>query len=180
MSGPSVGCARAMTGPSVRADLSAQAALPAAAQRVAAAAQAAGLAIDIRVMPQSTRTAQEAAAACGCAAAQIVKSLIFRGAASGRTYLLLVAGDNRVDEAKAAARLGEALVRPDAAYVRETTGYAIGGVPPLGHTAPMATFIDEALLGHATVWAAAGTPLAVFACDPRALMRAAGASIMTM
>lgn len=155
-------------------------ALPAAARKVAEAAAAAGLAIDIRVMPQSTRTAQEAATACGCAVAQIVKSLIFRGATSGRPYLLLVGGANRVDEAKAAATLGETLARPDAAYVRETTGYAIGGVPPLGHAQAMTTLIDEALLGFDVVWAAAGTPLAVFACDPRALMRATGSRAMAM
>ncbi|MBL8587385.1 MAG: YbaK/EbsC family protein [Methylobacteriaceae bacterium] len=154
--------------------------LPAAARRVAAAAAAAGLAIEVRVMPQSTRTAQEAAAACGCAVAQIVKSLIFRGAASGRPYLLLVSGANRVDEAKAAARLGEALTRPDAAYVRETTGYAIGGVPPLGHAAPMTSFIDETLLRYDIVWAAAGTPLAVFSADPRALQHAVGATIIAV
>lgn len=161
-------------------DAAAAIALPAAALRVAAAAAAAGLSIDIRVMPQSTRTAQEAAAACGCAVAQIVKSLIFRGASSGKPYLLLVGGANRVDEAKAAATLGETLTRPDATYVRETTGYAIGGVPPLGHAAKMMVMIDEALLGFDRVWAAAGTPLAVFACDPRALMRATGARAMAM
>lgn len=155
-------------------------ALPASARKVAAAAAAAGLAIDIRVMPQSTRTAQEAAAACGCDVAQIVKSLIFRGATSGRPYLLLVGGANRVDEAKAAATLGETLTRPDAAWVRETTGYVIGGVPPLGHPQAMTTAMDEALLGFDVVWAAAGTPLAVFACDPRALQRAAGARTMAM
>lgn len=154
--------------------------LPAAARRVADAAAAAGLVVDIRVMARSTRTAQEAAEACGCAVAQIVKSLVFRGAASGRAYLLLVGGANRVDEARAEETIGEQLTRPDAAYVRETTGYAIGGVPPLGHATAMATFIDAALLDYDTVWAAAGTPLAIFACDPRALMRATGARVMRM
>ncbi|MBK9082263.1 MAG: YbaK/EbsC family protein [Rhizobiales bacterium] len=154
--------------------------LPPAARRVAEAARAAGLPIAIRVMAQSTRTAQEAAAACGCDVAQIVKSLLFRGADSGRPYLLLVSGANRVDEARAAATIGEALTRPDARFVRETTGYAIGGVPPLGHAAPLAVYMDEALLGFDTVWAAAGTPLAVFAAAPRALLAATGARTMTM
>jgi prolyl-tRNA editing enzyme YbaK/EbsC (Cys-tRNA(Pro) deacylase) len=86
----------------------------------------------------------------------------------------------RVDEAKTAASLGEKLTRPDAAHVRATTGYAIGGVPPLGHDAKMTVMIDEALPGFDVVWAAAGTPLAVFACDPQALMRATGARAMAM
>ncbi len=154
--------------------------LPPAARRVAEAARAAGLPIQIRVMAHSTRTAEEAAAACGCDVAQIVKSLVFRGAASGKPYLLLVSGANRVDEARAALTLGEALTRPDARYVRETTGYAIGGIPPLGHAAPLAVYMDEALLGFEVVWAAAGTPLAVFAAAPRALLAATGAGAMAM
>ncbi len=148
--------------------------------RVRAAAGALGLTIELREMPQSTRTADEAAAACGCDVGQIVKSLVFQGRESGRPYLLLVSGRNRVDEAGVAGRIGEALRRPDAVYVRETTGFVIGGIPPFGHATAMATFVDEDLLRYATVWAAAGTPNAVFEVDPRALVAALGAAPIAM
>ena len=110
--------------------------------------------------------------------AQIVKSLVFRGADSGQPYLMLVSGSNRLNETGVAAALGESVARPDAAYVRDVIGFAIGGIPPLGHAAPMRLFIDEDLLGYDTVWAAAGTPRAVFAVDPKRLAIAAGASAM--
>jgi prolyl-tRNA editing enzyme YbaK/EbsC (Cys-tRNA(Pro) deacylase) len=129
-------------------------------------------------MAASTRTAEDAAAACGCAVAQIVKSLVFRGQESGRPYLMLVSGSNRLNEKSVGALLGEKLTRPDADYVREVTGFAIGGVPPLGHSAPMQVFMDEDLLRFETVWAAAGTPRAVFAVAPGALADAVGATIM--
>lgn len=148
--------------------------------RVRAAAGALGLTIKLREMPQSTRTAEDAAAACGCDVGQIVKSLVFQGRESGRPYLLLVSGRNRVDEAGVAGRIGEALRRPDAAYVRETTGFVIGGIPPFGHATAMTTFVDEDLLRHATVWAAAGTPNAVFCVEPRALVAALGAAPIPM
>ena len=125
-------------------------------------------------MPQSTRTAEEAAAACGCSVGQIVKSLVFRGAQSGKPYLLLVSGANRVDEKAVAAHLGEALKRPDADYVRGVTGFAIGGIPPLGHDTPLATFMDETLLTYDTVWAAAGTADAVFPVRARSAGRSDG------
>jgi prolyl-tRNA editing enzyme YbaK/EbsC (Cys-tRNA(Pro) deacylase) len=146
--------------------------------RVQEAARAKGLDVAIVEMAESTRTAEDAAAACGCAVAQIVKSLVFRGAESGKPYLMLVSGANRLDEKGVAAALGESLARPDAAYVRDVTGFAIGGIPPLGHATPMQVFIDEELLGYDTVWAAAGTPRAVFAVDPKRLAVAAGASAM--
>lgn len=149
--------------------------LPDSAQRVRAAAAAAGLSISVSEMPDSTRTAEDAAAACGCAVAQIVKSLVFTGADSGRAYLLLVSGANRVDEQGMAAILGEPLERPDGRAVRELTGYAIGGIPPLGFPEPMPTVIDEKLLEFDTVWAAAGTPRCVFSVDPRALAAATNA-----
>lgn len=149
--------------------------LPAAAARVQAAAEALGLAVEVRIMPDSTRTAVEAAAACGCTVGQIVKSLVFKGKSSGKPILLLVSGANRVDEKGVAAVLGEALTRPDADFVRATTGFAIGGIPPLGHASPVDTWIDEDLLQYLTVWAAAGTPNAVFAVDPAKLREAVGA-----
>ncbi len=146
--------------------------------RVRAAAEAAGLPLEIREMPQSTRTAEEAAAACGTSVGQIVKSLIFRGAASGEPVLLLVSGANRVDTSAVARTIGEALERMDADAVRAATGFAIGGVAPLGAVAPVRTFMDEDLLAFASVWAAAGSPQAVFEAEPRALAEAAGAKII--
>ena len=154
--------------------------LPPSAERVRAAALRLGLSVAIREMPQSTRTAEEAAAACGCSVAQIVKSLVFAGATSGEPCLLLVSGRNRVDQAGVAAAIGEALVRPDAAQVRAWTGFAIGGIPPFGHDRSLRTYLDCDLLAFETVWAAAGTPHAVFAADPRALAAATGARTIRM
>jgi len=149
--------------------------LPDSARRFAEAAAVAGIDITVVEMPDSTRTAEEAAAACGCEVGQIVKSLVFLGADSGKPYLLLVSGENRVDESGIAALLGEALTRPNGRTVRELTGYAIGGIPPIGHQVPMQTVIDEKLLEFETVWAAAGTPRCVFSVDPKALRDAAKA-----
>jgi prolyl-tRNA editing enzyme YbaK/EbsC (Cys-tRNA(Pro) deacylase) len=149
--------------------------LPPSAEGVRVAAARLGIAVSIREMPQSTRTAEEAAAACGCRVGQIVKSLVFAGAASGEPYLLLVSGQNRVDQAGVATAIGEVLDRPDAARVRAWTGFSIGGIPPFGHDQPMRTFIDRDLLTYDMVWAAAGTPSAVFAADPRALAAATDA-----
>ena len=146
-----------------------------AAQRVQDALAAAGVDAHVRHMDKSTRTAAEAAAACGCEVGQIVKSLVFRGAQSGGCYLLLISGANRVDEAAAADAVGEALVRPDAQFVREATGFAIGGIPPLGHATRLATFMDEALFAYDVVWAAAGTPDAVFPIAPKRLAEVASA-----
>jgi prolyl-tRNA editing enzyme YbaK/EbsC (Cys-tRNA(Pro) deacylase) len=151
-----------------------------ASLRVAEAARALGLSIEIKALAASTRTAEEAAAACACDVAQIVKSLVFRGGTSGKPYLLLVSGANRVDEAGVAAVIGEPLVRPDARFVREVTGYAIGGIPPFGHATALATFIDRDLLGHPTVFAAAGTPKSIFAVDPRRLAEATAARVIAV
>ncbi len=151
--------------------------LPRAAEGVQKAADALGLSVVVRIMPETTRTAAEAAAACGCPLGAIVKSLIFMGKDSGRPYLLLVSGANRVDERMAAATLGETLLRPDAAYVRTVTGFAIGGVPPFGHATPLVPFMDADLLQYETVWAAAGTPSAIFSVDPKALAGATGATV---
>ena len=149
-------------------------------QRVADAAAQLGLSITIRKHEAPTRTAEEAAAACGCDVAQIVKSLVFRGATSGKPYLLLVSGRNRVDETKIAGAIGEGLRRPDGKDVRALTGFAIGGIPPFGHAEPLETLIDPDLLGFAKVWAAAGTPNTVFALSPEALHQATGATIVAM
>jgi len=149
--------------------------LPSNAQRVAETARKLGLSPEFVTMANSTRTAEEAAAACRCDVGQIVKSLVFRGATSGTPYLLLVSGKNRVNEREAAKVIGEALARPDAAYVRATTGYAIGGIPPFGHDIALRTFIDADLLDYADVWAAAGTPHCVMRLNPRDLQAKTGA-----
>jgi Cys-tRNA(Pro) deacylase len=148
--------------------------------RVKAAADAAGLAITIREMPQSTRTAEEAASAVGTSVAQIVKSLVFRKATSGEAVLLLVSGKNRVDQAAIARVLGEKLDRIDANDVRSLTGFSIGGVAPLGSETPLATFIDADLMQFSTVWAAAGAPYAVFEVEPQKLAEATGAATITL
>ncbi|WP_128293776.1 YbaK/EbsC family protein [Afifella aestuarii] len=148
--------------------------------RVEAAARAAGINISIQRMPDTTRTAEDAAKACGTSVAQIVKSLIFKKAESGEPVLLLVSGENRVNEKKMAERLGEALKRVDARAVRELTGFAIGGVAPLGSISPLATYIDEDLLAFDSVWAAAGTPNAVFEVAPHKLKEATGARVIRM
>ena len=154
--------------------------LPPAAHRVQTAALELGLNVEVRLMPDSTRTAAEAAAAVGCKVGQIVKSLIFKGKSSGKPYLLLVSGANRVNEHPMEHALGEAIVKPDADFVRDATGYAIGGIPPLGHTSQIRTFIDEDLLQYDTVWAAAGTPNAIFAVDPEALRAAVSAHTISV
>jgi prolyl-tRNA editing enzyme YbaK/EbsC (Cys-tRNA(Pro) deacylase) len=151
-----------------------------AAQRVKDALRSKGIDSDVRHMPQATRSAAEAAAACGCSLGQIVKSLLFRGATSGKPYLLLVSGANRVSEEGVAEVIGEALRRPDANDVREVTGFAIGGIPPLGHRTPLVTFMDAALLDHELVWAAAGTPDAVFPVAPERLAAAVEARIVSL
>ena len=136
--------------------------------------------VEVRRFPEGTKTAEDAARAVGCDVAQIVKSLVFAGKASGRPYLLLVSGKNRVNEKAVAAIIGEALTRPDAQKVRDWTGFAIGGIPPFGHATPLPTFVDEDLLTYDTVWAAAGTPFAVFAAEPKALAQAVGGKVIRM
>lgn len=142
--------------------------------RVIAALQAAGLDARPVEMPTDTRTAEQAAEAAGCALDQIVKSILFQGA-SGRLFLFLTAGGNRVDPGRAAILAAESLGRADGQTVRERTGFAISGVAPLGHLAPLPTWIDPRLMDFAVVWAAAGTPRHIFPCAPDALARAAGA-----
>jgi len=140
-----------------------------ALDRVRAVLRDAGLDAEIREFPDGTRTAPEAAAAVGCEVAQICKSLVFR---VGDAPLLIVAsGANRVDEARFGA------VKADARWVREQTGFAIGGVPPVGHARPIDTVVDEDLLRHDVVWAAAGTPRAVFAIAPDRLVAVTGARV---
>ncbi|HEX7488608.1 MAG TPA: YbaK/EbsC family protein, partial [Anaeromyxobacteraceae bacterium] len=128
-------------------------------------------------LPDSARTAAEAAAAVGCTVGQIVKSLLFQGRPSGRAVLVVASGSHRVDERLVATLLGEDLARASADFVREQTGFAIGGVPPIGHARPLVTVVDEALLAHPRIWAAAGHPHAVFALTPDELVRMTGGRV---
>lgn len=145
-------------------------------KRVRAALDAAGISAEVLEMAEGTRTAADAASAAGCGIDQIVKSIIFRGEASGHVVLFLTAGGNRVDPAKASAVAGQPLGRADAEFVRAETGFAIGGVAPVGHLRPPAAYFDPRLLDFGLVWAAAGTPRHIFAAAPRDLLRASGAT----
>jgi len=118
---------------------------------------------------ESTRTAQEAADRAGCELGQIVKSMIFMGQQTGKPILVLTSGANRVDEKRISGYMGEGIGRPQADFVRSVTGFAIGGVPPIGHIEKMETYIDEDFLQFETVWAAAGTPNAIFELQTEAL-----------
>src|SRR5215207_6873663 len=139
------------------------------ARRVQRALAAVGIAAEVVELPQSTRTASDAAAAIGCRVEQIAKSLVFRRADSGRPVLVIASGANRVDERLVASHLNTEIAKADADFVRATTGFAIGGVPPLGHDLPLQTLIDQDLLQLDTIWAAAGTPHAVFSLNPNQL-----------
>jgi prolyl-tRNA editing enzyme YbaK/EbsC (Cys-tRNA(Pro) deacylase) len=154
--------------------------LPASAERVQQALAALGSAARVREMPASTRTAAEAAAACGCPEGAIVKSLVFRGAGTGSGILVLTSGANRVHEKHLGRALGERLERADADFVRAATGYAIGGVPPVGHATRMRVVMDRDLFAYAEIWAAAGTPRAVFPTTPDELARLTGAEIFAV
>ena len=147
-------------------------------ERVASAARDAGLAIKIVEMAQSTRTAQEAADAAGCDVAQIVKSLVFERADDKTLVLVLVSGVHNADMKRLAQHFGCTLDRADPRKVRDVTGFAIGGVSPIGHLSPLPVAMDETLLDHKTVWAAAGKPTAVFECDPRQLAEVCGAFVI--
>jgi prolyl-tRNA editing enzyme YbaK/EbsC (Cys-tRNA(Pro) deacylase) len=133
--------------------------------------------IDARVVEfeHPTRTSAEAAVAIGCSVAEIAKSIVFRGKTSGQAVVVVASGDNRVSEAKVAAKLGEPLARADADFVRTATGYVIGGVAPIGYSQPVKMLLDEDLQNFATVWAAAGTPFSVFPIKPDQLRDLTGA-----
>ncbi len=136
--------------------------LAASARRVQEAVAARGFAFQVVEFPASTRTAVEAAAAVGCAVAQIAKSLIFRTKATQQPILVIASGANRVNEKRLRDLVGEPIEKADADYARERTGFAIGGIPPVGHREALTIFIDEDLLTLGDIWAAAGTPNAVF------------------
>jgi prolyl-tRNA editing enzyme YbaK/EbsC (Cys-tRNA(Pro) deacylase) len=144
-------------------------------ERVRAALAAAGHPDTITTFPAGTRTAADAAAAVGCTVAQIAKSIVFR--AGGRATVVIISGANRVDTRRAEAALGVRLARADADWVRETTGFAIGGVSPVGHLAPPLLLLDKDLLALDPVWAAAGSPSHVFRTSAAELRRMTGAAV---
>lgn len=146
-------------------------------ERVEAALAAGGVAVQVKKFPASTRTAQQAADAIGCDVAQIVKSLVFVTRKTERAVLALVSGRNQADENKLAALLGEKVGKASAAFVRERTGFAIGGVAPVGHHDVDVVLADEDLLGFEVLWAAAGLPDAVFELASSELERVTGATI---
>ena len=149
---------------------------PTSVQRVADAARALGLEIDIREFPEGTRTAEDAATAIGVAVGQIVKTLVF--IADGQPVICLVSGPNRLDTGRLATITGAAQVRrANADEVRQATGFAVGGVPPFGHSTPVPVYCDPDLLQYDAVWAAGGTPMTVFAVEPQALVKACGATV---
>ncbi|MFZ2100786.1 MAG: YbaK/EbsC family protein [Oricola sp.] len=149
-------------------------------ERVALDAERLGLPIELKIMDQSTRTAEEAAAACGCGVGQIVKSLVFENADTGALILMLVSGRHNADLDYISSRYGLNLKRCDGRRVRDETGFAIGGVAPIGHTGPIATYLDESLLDYGEVWAAAGRPDGVFRVDPKALADAIAPQIIAV
>jgi prolyl-tRNA editing enzyme YbaK/EbsC (Cys-tRNA(Pro) deacylase) len=141
-------------------------------ERVRAALAAAGHADSVQAFPEGTRSAADAAAAVGCEVAQIAKSIVFRG--GERVVLVVASGANRVDTAKVAAATGLAIRRADGGWVRDMTGFAIGGVAPLGHLTPPVVLVDEDLFAYDRVWAAAGSPMHVFATTAADLLRLSG------
>jgi prolyl-tRNA editing enzyme YbaK/EbsC (Cys-tRNA(Pro) deacylase) len=149
-------------------------ALSQTAQRVQDLLTARGFRGTVIEFAESTRTSQEAADRAGCTLGQITKSMIFMGKSTRKPILVLTSGANRVDEKRIGEYSGEPVARADPDFVRNATGFAIGGVPPLGHTQTMETYLDEDLLQYATIWAAAGTPKAIFELTPEDLQQMTG------
>ena len=146
-------------------------------EKVEQALVAINIETEVTVLPDSTRTAKEAAQAVGCQVAQIAKSIIFMTRDSKLPVLVIASGINRIDEPKIARLIEEEIVQAKPDFVREKTGYAIGGVPPLAHNTPLTTIIDQDLLQYDRIWAAAGTPKAVFRITPPELVRATGGKV---
>jgi prolyl-tRNA editing enzyme YbaK/EbsC (Cys-tRNA(Pro) deacylase) len=152
--------------------------LSTSAQSVQDALMELGLTLQVVELPNSTRSAAEAAKAIGCSVGQIAKSLIFKTRNSQEPILVIASGPNRVDEKKIGVLVGERITKPDADFVRQHTGFSIGGVPPVGHNQPITTFIDQDLLAFDEIWAAAGTPNAVFRLTGDDLVRATGGQVV--
>jgi prolyl-tRNA editing enzyme YbaK/EbsC (Cys-tRNA(Pro) deacylase) len=145
--------------------------LSASAQRVQRALDEMGVRLQVVELPDSTRTAIEAAQAIGCHVGQIIKSLVFKAKRSGQPIMVIASGENRVDEKRIENLIGEPLGKADAEFVHQRTGFVIGGVPPVGHIEKIRTFIDEDLFQYEELWAAAGTPHAVFRLSPDELRK---------
>lgn len=141
------------------------------AMKVQESLKAMGVNCEVIELPGSTRTAAEAASAVGCEVAQIAKSLVFQGKSSGKPIMVIASGSNRVNEKKLRELVSEPVRKAEADFVRAVTGFAIGGVPPVGHAQPIDIYIDRDLLHHDHIWAAAGTPHAVFKLTPSELAR---------
>ncbi|HJW90784.1 MAG TPA: YbaK/EbsC family protein [Anaerolineales bacterium] len=152
--------------------------LSASAQKVQEALAALGMALQVVELPASTRTSAEAAQAVGCQVGQIAKSLVFKAMHSQRPILVIASGANRVDEKKIEALISEPVGKADADFVRQRTGFVIGGVPPLGHNEALETFIDQDLFSFREIWAAAGTPHAVFRLVSADLVKMTGGRVV--
>ena len=150
------------------------------AERVQSAVKALGLAHQVVELPQTTRTAAEAAQAIGCQVGQIAKSLVFKGRATQQPVLVIASGANRVNEKGIGELLGGPIEKADADFVLRHTGFGIGGVPPVGHLTRSVTFIDEDLLQYDEIWAAAGTPNAIFKLTPADLRRMTGGRVVSV
>lgn len=149
-------------------------------RRVQAALESLGLGHEVVALERSCRTAADAARAVGCEVGQIAKSLVFRLEHSNQALLVITSGANRADEAKLAALVGEPVGKADADFVREQTGFAIGGVAPLGHARPLTTLIDQDLLAWPAIWAAAGHPNTVFRLNPNDLLVMTGGRVVAV
>jgi Cys-tRNA(Pro) deacylase len=154
--------------------------LSSSAKMVQDALAAFGVDCHVKELTDSTRTAVDAANAVGCDVAQIVKSLVFRGKTTGDPVFVVASGANRVNEKALAAFVGEKIEKADADFVRDRTGFAIGGVSPVGHPAPLRTFVDEDLLQFDELWAAAGTPHALFSLTPAQLCQITSGQIVSI
>jgi prolyl-tRNA editing enzyme YbaK/EbsC (Cys-tRNA(Pro) deacylase) len=148
------------------------------AGKVQAALREMGVELVVTELPGSTRTAAEAAQAIGCQVGQIAKSIVFQAASSGRPVLVVASGSNRVNEVSLAGRIGENIKKADPEFVLQHTGFVIGGVPPVGHSERIETFIDQDLLQYKEIWAAAGNPHAVFRLTPDVLVRMTGGVVL--
>jgi prolyl-tRNA editing enzyme YbaK/EbsC (Cys-tRNA(Pro) deacylase) len=152
-------------------------ALSSSAKRIQEALSAMGASFEVVELPDSTRTAVDAARAIGCGVEQIAKSIVFRTASGKQPVLVIASGIHRINERKVAEYVGEAVEKADAAFVREKTGYSIGGVPPVGHAVPIPVLMDESLLAYPEIWAAAGNPNAVFKISGADLQRISKAAV---
>lgn len=148
------------------------------ASKVQQALTAIGMSLEVIELPDSTRTSAEAASALGCQVGQIAKSIIFQMITSHLPVLVIASGPNRVNEKVIGELVGEPISKADADFVRQRTGFVIGGVPPLAHNEHMETFIDQDLLQYSEIWAAAGTPHAVFRLSPDDLLRMTGGKVI--